>query len=542
MLNLILVFCLTTIFTNLSLADNVFDNVIQVTPIIESANNGDSYDTISEILTIPLVNIGGNGGTFYSNVRITVASIVAVNSVNRPPGGYDTFDPDTNRLGIPTVTVGNSTYSNVYITVGKILSIGSSCASAMACGVDVSIATSAIGSGGTLPTGSTGTGTTVTSTDRIMVGGSLTSGQRIVSPNGQFQLILQPDGNLCGFKIVTGTSTSNWTSTSWCSMVMKADTVRLTSQGQIQLVSTVACPGGSEQVMADSKAVANADSLRISNTGSVALYTTSGSVVWSTATGLTTQSTNLCWKYPPVLHPDPTKRSTALSAPPTSLGTYYKKYYNAQGLNIVGTASTSDISMNIIYKQIDNMISAIINPADRAKFSGFNVIVMSKYDDQTKMPLMSMISTSYLQTNRTFSSPVVSLIEENLCQVGVSDNPTDKLYRGMDTPVHEFGHMIAGVLNLYASYNSVIAVNNLNPDPTWPNNEYWAVAVQDWYSQDRTWLWDSSIKWFASTTISRTRADLMTRAPAMYTYMKSLFAIDDSKYLVNCSDFGLPMK
>jgi hypothetical protein len=242
------------------------------------------------------------------------------------------------------------------------------------------------------------------------------------------------------------------------------------------------------------------------------------------------------------LHPDPTKRSTALSAPPTSLGTYYKKYYNAQGLNIVGTASASDVSMNIIYKQIDNMISAIINPAYRAKFSGLNIIVMSKYDDQTKMPLMSMISASDLQTHRGFASPFVTLLEEVICQVGSPESPEDKLYRGMDIPVHEFGHMIASVLNLNASYNSVIAINNLNPDPTWPNDEYWAHAVQDWYSQEHIWLWDSSTKWWASTPTPLTRADLMTKAPAMHTYMKSVFAIDDSKYLVNCSDFGLPMK
>jgi len=297
-------------FSNICLAQDIFgsgaDAVAVVNPVISSTINVDTYDSTNGILTIPLVNIGGNGGTFYSKVQITVASVVAVNSVNRPPGGYDTFDPATNQLGIPTVTVGDSTYSNVYITVGKILSIGSSCVSAMACGVDISIATNATGSGGTVPSGSTSSSTTNTSTDRILVGGSLTVGQKIVSPNGSYQLILQPDGNFCSYKIVTGTNTTVWTSTSWCSMVMKADTVRLTAQGQIQLVSTIACPGGSEQVMADSPVVANVDSLRISNTGSVALYSTSGSVIWSTGTGLTTQSTNLCWKYPPVLHPDPT--------------------------------------------------------------------------------------------------------------------------------------------------------------------------------------------------------------------------------------------
>ena len=536
-------FLLAVNFSNICFGQDIFgsgaDAVSVVTPAISSTSTGDTYDSSSGILTIPLVNIGGNGGTFYSKVQITVASVVAVNSVNRPPGGYYTFDPATNQLGIPTVTVGDSTYSNVYITVGKILSIGSSCVSAMACGVDISIATNATGYGGTVPTGSTSSSTTITSTDRILAGGSLTVGQKIVSPNGSYQLILQPDGNFCSYKIITGTNTTVWTSTSWCSMVMKADTVRLTAQGQIQLVSVVACPGGSEQVMADSPVVANVDSLRISNTGSVALYSTSGSIIWSTATGLTTQSTSLCWKYPPVLHPDPTKRSTTLSAPPVSLGTYYKKYLTTNGLNIVGTAAVSDTTMKIVHKQLDSMINSLINPANRAKFMGLNFIVMSNYDDQTKMPLMSMISSSYLPDHRTFSSGVVTLLDENICQVGIYGMPTDTKYRGLDIPVHEFGHMIAGVLNLYAGYNAVISANKLNLDPNYSNDEFWAVAVQDWFSQSRTYNWQNGV--ILSTTISRTRSDLNTRAPSLYTYMKTLF-MDDNQYLVNCSDFGLSMK
>ena len=539
MLKYLLVFFLTTIYTNLSYADTDFDDIAQTIPIINSVNNGDSYDTISGILTIPLVNIGGNGGTFYSNVQVKVASVVAINSVNRPPQGYDTFDPATNQLGIPTVTVGGITYNNVYVTVGEILNIGSSCSSAMACGVDISIATNATGSGGSVPTGSTSSSTTTTSSDRILVGGSLTVGQKIVSPNGSYQLILQPDGNFCSYKILTGTSTTVWTSTSWCSMVMKADTARLTTQGQIQLVSTVACPGGSEQVMANSPAIENADSLRISNTGSVALYSTSGSIIWSTSSGLTTQSTSLCWKYPAVLHPDTTKRSTTISAPPVSVGSYYKKYLTTNGLNIVGTAAVSDITMRMVHKQLDSMINSLIDPVNKAKFAGLNFIVMSNYDDQTKMPLMSMISSADLAAHRTFSSGVVSLLDENICQVGIYGMPTDTKYRGLDIPVHEFGHMMAGVLNLYAGYNAVIAANNLNPDPAFANNEYWAYAVQDWFSQDRTYLWKNGV--LVSTTISRTRSDLKTKAPSMYTYMKTLL-IDDDKYLVNCSDLGLPMK
>ena len=530
-------FLLTATFLNSSLAEDILalglDSVSQINPLVSAIDTGDTYDSSSGILTIPLVNIGGNGGTFYSKVQITVASVVAVNSVNRPPGGYDTFNPATNQLGIPTVTVGDSTYSNVYITVGKILSIGSSCVSAMACGVDISIATNATGYGGTVPTGSTSSSTTITSTDRILVGGSLTVGQKIVSPNGSYQLILQPDGNFCSYKIITGTNTTVWTSTSWCSMVMKADTVRLTAQGQIQLVSVVACPGGSEQVMADSPSVANANSLRISNTGSVALYSTSGSIIWSTATGLTTQSTSLCWKYPPILHPDTTKQSTTLSAPPVSLGTYYKKYLTTNGLNIVGTSAVSDTTMKIVHKQIDSMINSLVTPTNKTKFAGLNFIVMSQYDKPTQMPLMSMMQATDLLNvevnTRGFSNGLVTLVtEEMICRTGITSRPTDTTYRALDQTVHEFAHTIAKIIHLEIFYDAIIATNNLNPSaPGFGDDEYWAYSVQAWFSQ--------------SKASSRTRKELLQIAPTMYNYINTLF-INDDKYLVYCSDFSLPMQ
>ena len=77
----------------------------------------DSYDPKSGILSIPIVNVGGNAGTFYSNVQVTVGTILAVNSANRPTPGFDTFDPSSSQLAIPSVTVSGTTYQNVYVTV-----------------------------------------------------------------------------------------------------------------------------------------------------------------------------------------------------------------------------------------------------------------------------------------------------------------------------------------------------------------------------------------------------------------------------------------
>jgi len=110
----------------------------------------DIYDPTTGILTVGLVNVGGNNGTFYTNVNVTIGAILSVNSANRPPPGYDTYDPATNQLGIPTVVVGGGTvYTNVYVTVGNIIAVGAKCETPEACGVTVPSSPSiATGSGG----------------------------------------------------------------------------------------------------------------------------------------------------------------------------------------------------------------------------------------------------------------------------------------------------------------------------------------------------------------------------------------------------------
>ncbi len=110
----------------------------------------DSYDPATGILTVGIVNIGGTTGAFYTNVTVTVDTILTINSANRPPPGYDTYDPATNKLGIPTVIVGGgTTYTNVYVTVGNIIAVGAKCETPEACGVTVPSSPSVeTGSGG----------------------------------------------------------------------------------------------------------------------------------------------------------------------------------------------------------------------------------------------------------------------------------------------------------------------------------------------------------------------------------------------------------
>ncbi len=90
----------------------------------------DTYDATRSTLTIPVVKVGS---TYYSNVEVTLGSVISVGTASSNPLSYDTYDSATNRLSIPIVKSGTTTYYNVVVTVGKVLSVGSTCASLEAC-------------------------------------------------------------------------------------------------------------------------------------------------------------------------------------------------------------------------------------------------------------------------------------------------------------------------------------------------------------------------------------------------------------------------
>lgn len=90
----------------------------------------DTYDATKSTLTIPLVKVGS---TYYSNVEVTLGSVISVGTASSDAPSYDTYDATTNRLSIPSVKSGTTTYYNVVVTVGKVLSVGSTCASVEAC-------------------------------------------------------------------------------------------------------------------------------------------------------------------------------------------------------------------------------------------------------------------------------------------------------------------------------------------------------------------------------------------------------------------------
>ena len=80
----------------------------------------DTFDLNTGKLTLQSVSVGSS---VYSNVIVTVGN---VNSIGNAPatGSNDTFNLTDGSLNIPTVLVGGSIYNNVNITLGSITSVG----------------------------------------------------------------------------------------------------------------------------------------------------------------------------------------------------------------------------------------------------------------------------------------------------------------------------------------------------------------------------------------------------------------------------------
>lgn len=107
--------------------------LLSVIGFFTSAHAADTYNGSSNVLTIPLVQVGS---TYYANVQITVGNVLSVGSKDASAPAYDVYNATTNQLAIPEVLVGTTTYYNVTITVGSVLSVGASCTTAAQCGSD----------------------------------------------------------------------------------------------------------------------------------------------------------------------------------------------------------------------------------------------------------------------------------------------------------------------------------------------------------------------------------------------------------------------
>lgn len=79
----------------------------------------DSFNPSNGQLTIPAVLVGN---TTYNNVVVTVGSVVSVGDAPAM-NLVDVYNPDTNKLFIPAVNVGDKKYYNVVATVGNVISL-----------------------------------------------------------------------------------------------------------------------------------------------------------------------------------------------------------------------------------------------------------------------------------------------------------------------------------------------------------------------------------------------------------------------------------
>jgi 6-phosphogluconolactonase (cycloisomerase 2 family) len=82
----------------------------------------DLYDAAGKVLTIPTLEIGS---ATYSDVKVTVGKIVTLPSGSFPNDSVDRYDPVSGQLTVPSVELNNAIYYNAVVTVAALDSIGS---------------------------------------------------------------------------------------------------------------------------------------------------------------------------------------------------------------------------------------------------------------------------------------------------------------------------------------------------------------------------------------------------------------------------------
>ena len=173
-----------------------------------------------------------------------------------------------------------------------------------------------------------------------------------------------------------------------------------------------------------------------------------------------------------------------ITSPPVAL---QKKYFSTYGytkyvwipqynIHILGTATVSDWFMRESYWMINNVMGAML-ASNRAKFSGFQALLVTDLDPDLSFQGGSVGS-------RNTGSNGWSCFSENLvCTTAVDTyNPSaGAIYRGWETPVHEFGHAIEQTLGLLDTTRARHVANNVST----VGNDLWesfAWGVEDWFA------------------------------------------------------------
>jgi hypothetical protein len=147
------------------------------------------------------------------------------------------------------------------------------------------------------------------------------------------------------------------------------------------------------------------------------------------------------------------------------------------GIHLLGTASVSDWMMRESYDLIFQMVSALRNAEDRAKFTGHQAFVITDADP-------ALPGTA---GQRNGGSKGRSLFNEALvCTEAVDTIRPDHApeYRGWNTPVHEFGHAIEFMLGLQRRSDALFSKHARNYNPK-VAREYFAWAVEAWFESSK---------------------------------------------------------
>jgi len=154
------------------------------------------------------------------------------------------------------------------------------------------------------------------------------------------------------------------------------------------------------------------------------------------------------------------------------------RYIEEYGVHIVGTAGVSPEMLPRVHDLILHMLDSLADPRHQVLFEDHYVLVIT--DDDPEVP-------GGVPGQRNTGSAVATVINEALvCQTSVDSQRPDAtpVYRGWDTPIHEFGHSLEDVLQLGARSDAVFSRSVSSYDVS-VAREYFAWTMQAWFDSEQ---------------------------------------------------------
>lgn len=183
----------------------------------------------------------------------------------------------------------------------------------------------------------------------------------------------------------------------------------------------------------------------------------------------------------------PSEKDRRISNPPAALKSIgwprlykYSKYFNAKtyDVHILGTTEVSDEKMLLVAEFIDNMISALKSPQDRAKFAGHHICLIGNKD-----PDLGELGS--IPNQRNAGGKNVTLLTADLINHIARDDQGNEFFRAWNIPAHEFGHTIEMKLELQKRSDQVFSSNVGNYNLKM-KREYFAWASETWFNSSRS--------------------------------------------------------